>query len=360
MRNGNTQASYTTDDGRRYYAPHTYDTRMDAERWLSGERKLIDLGEWTPPESRAAAKAVQGITLREYANKWLGERDLAPKTRHLYREVLDSRILPQLGDETMQAITPADIRAWWVALSAEKKTPTRNTHAYQILKTIFNTARDDKAVAENPCQIKSAAKPPKPRAVQALSTAELTKVAESAPESYRVAVFIAAWCGLRSGELFELRRKDIHASGDKIVIKIRRQATRVGNQLLVMPPKSDAGIRDIAVPPHVATMLRDHMKKHTGVGPESYVFTTTRGQRLSTTAFTKAVKKGLATVGKRDMRVHDLRHVGATWAAIAGATTKELMSRIGHATPAMAMRYQIAAADRDAEVAARMSRMIES
>jgi integrase len=99
------------------------------------------------------------------------------------------------------------------------------------------------------------------------------------------------------------------------------------------------------------------MKAHTGRGPEAFVFTTRQGQRLSKTAFTKTVKAGFASVGKPDMRVHDLRHVGATLAAQAGATTKELMSRIGHTTPAMAMRYQIAAAERDAVIAERLSEL---
>lgn len=358
MRSGSIQASYLHDDGRRYYAPHTFTAKMDAEGWLSNERKLIELGEWSPPEDRHAAKSVRSITVGEYAKRWLAERDLAPKTRHLYGELLDSRILPDLGDVMMRAITPSDIRAWWVGLNAEKKTPTRNAHTYQLLKTIFNTARDDKIVNDNPCQIKSAAKPPKPREVEALTTAELDKVAESFPEQYRAALYVSAWCGIRSGELFELRRKDVHVSTEKMVVKVRRQITRVGNELIVGPPKSDAGIRDVVVPPHVADMLRDHMKAHTGRGTESFVFTTTRGLRLSTTAYTKAVKRGLSTVGKPKMRVHDLRHLGATWAAIAGATTKELMSRIGHATPAMAMRYQIAAADRDTAIAAAMSELV--
>lgn len=355
MRNGRIQASYVHTDGRRYYAKSTFDARMDAEGWLANERKLIGLGEWTPPEDRDAIKAFRTITLREYSDKWLTQRDLAPKTRHLYRELLDSRIQPELGDVMMRALTPADVRAWWVSLNAERPTPTRNTHTYQLLKTIFNTAREDRVVTENPCQIKSAAKPPKARDVQALTAAELDKVAEAFPEKYRVSVYVAAWCGVRFGELSELRRKDIQTTTDKTVIKVRRQATRVGNKITVGPPKSDAGVRDIAVPPHVAQMLQKHMAKHTGRSPESFVFTTTRGLRLSTTAFTKSAKQGFADVGKSDMRVHDLRHVGATWAAIAGATTKELMARIGHTTPQMAMRYQIAAADRDAVIAAAMS-----
>ena len=43
--------------------------------------------------------------------------------------------------------------------------------------------------------------------------------------------------------------------------------------------------------------------------------------------------------------------VGATLAAQAGATTKQLMKRLGHTTPAMSMRYQIAAQERDAAIA---------
>jgi uncharacterized caspase-like protein len=49
MRNGRLQASYLHEDGRRYYATHTFDARLDAEGWLANERKLIDLGEWSPP-----------------------------------------------------------------------------------------------------------------------------------------------------------------------------------------------------------------------------------------------------------------------------------------------------------------------
>lgn len=355
MRNGWIQASYVYDDGKRYYATHTYESKMDAEGWLSNERKLIEMGEWSPPATRAALKVVAGVTVRDYAELWLAHRDLAPKTRHLYRELLDGRILPELGDEILRAVTPAAVRTWWVELGKGKKTPTRNTHAYQLLKAIYNTAVQDKIATENPCQIKGAGKPPKPRDVQSLSPAELVKVAESAPETYRAAVPVVAWCGLRFGELIELRRKDVQVTGDRMVLKIRRQATRAGNKLVVGPPKTDAGIRDVTVPPHVAELLGAHMATHTGRGPEAFVFTTTRGQRLSTTAFTKAVKAGYASAGKAGMRVHDLRHIGATLAAQAGATTKELMSRIGHSTPGMAMRYQIAAQERDAVIADALS-----
>jgi len=55
---------------------------------------------------------------------------------------------------------------------------------------------------------------------------------------------------------------------------------------------------------------------------------------------------------------HDLRGFAATMAAISGATTAELMRRLGHATPDMALRYQLATAARDAAVAWSVSRLV--
>ncbi|MGV7591945.1 site-specific integrase, partial [Mycobacterium kansasii] len=48
---------------------------------------------------------------------------------------------------------------------------------------------------------------------------------------------------------------------------------------------------------------------------------------------------------------------GGTLAAQAGATTKELMDRLGHATPVMALRYQHTAAGRDAAIADKLGEL---
>jgi len=66
--------------------------------------------------------------------------------------------------------------------------------------------------------------------------------------------------------------------------------------------------------------------------------------------------KARLAAGRPDLRVHDLRHTGAVLAAQSGATLAELMARIGHSTPQMALRYQHVARGRDAEIAARMSK----
>ncbi|MFZ2509778.1 MAG: site-specific integrase [Gordonia sp. (in: high G+C Gram-positive bacteria)] len=358
LASGRFQASYLDPGGSgvRYNAPHTFKDDISAEGWLAAERRLIDMGAWTPPADRSNTEKVKVVTLRAFADQWLPERDLTPKTRALYRDLLDSRILPVLGDEYLSDLTPALIRTWWAGLGP--KTPTRSAHAYQLLRTILNTAADDDLIDENPCKIKGAGQTPKRRQLDILTPAELDAVTAKMPEAYRAAVPVAAWAGLRFGELIELRRKDVVRTDAGTVLKIRRAAVRVDSEMVVGPPKSDAGVRDVYLPPHVAELLAVHIKAHTGRGPESLVFRTTRGKRLSQSSFTKSFKAALPK-GKETMRVHDLRHTGAVLAAQAGATVKELMGRLGHTTPEMSMRYQHVAAGRDAEIAARMSLLAE-
>ena len=63
--------------------------------------------------------------------------------------------------------------------------------------------------------------------------------------------------------------------------------------------------------------------------------------------------------GVTGLHFHDLRGSGATWAAHGGATVAELMARLGHTTPNMAMRYQHATQERDAALAAKLGASLQ-
>ena len=75
------------------------------------------------------------------------------------------------------------------------------------------------------------------------------------------------------------------------------------------------------------------------------------------TSLRAAHKRAATAIGRPEMTVHDLRRTGATLAAQSGATTREVMRRLGHTTAAVAMIYQVADNARDAEVARRMGAM---
>ena len=83
------------------------------------------------------------------------------------------------------------------------------------------------------------------------------------PERLQLMVTLASWCALRFGEAVELRRGDIDLSDE--VIRVRRGAVRAkGGTYSITTPKSDAGIRDVAIPPHVIPLIEAHMAKYVG------------------------------------------------------------------------------------------------
>ena len=153
-----------------------------------------------------------------------------------------------------------------------------------------------------------------------------------------MAIHIMAWCDLRSGEVYELRRKDIEA--DCSVIHVTRSVTRGPDGLVVGPPKTDAGIRDAEVPEPLRPMLKAHLNKYAQIGPDGLLFySKLKGCQVLETERRVAFQKACALAGVTQFTPHDLRAFALTQAGIAGATIRELQTRAGHTTAAMAMRY---------------------
>ena len=104
-------------------------------------------------------------------------------------------------------------------------------------------------------------------------------------------------------------------------------------------------------------MLKAHLKNHVGRDADALLFADDGGTHLRADRYRTHWEKARKAIGKPHLRVHDLRHVGAVLTAQSGATTAELMHRLGHTTPQMALRYQHVAEVRDAEIAERLSKL---
>ena len=126
---------------------------------------------------------------------------------------------------------------------------------------------------------------------------------------------------------------------------------------VVKGPKSEAGKRTVAIPPHLMP-ARERPPRRPRAGepgcagvPAPRPAATWRPPSLY-----RVYYPAREAAGRPDLRFHDLRHTGAILAAATGATLAELMARLGHSTAGAAMRYQHAAADRDKVIAAALSR----
>lgn len=347
LRSGRWQAAYIGPDATLHKAPRTYASEHDAQGWLAAQRRKMDLGTW------GAVERSDAVTLRGYADKWIEQRALRSRTRAHYRSMLDRLILPELGDAKIVTLTPARVREWHADLGDDR--PTRNAHAYALLHAICATAVQDEVLDANPCRIRAAMQTSRRREVDILTPTEVNRLAAKMPPELRASVLVAAWCGLRWGETSELRRKDV--SDDHSVLRIRRAVTYRGGRFEVGPPKTAAGVRDVTVPPHIRPTLKAHLRNHVGRSGDALLFGDGDGGHLRADRYRTHWEKARAGIGKPNLRVHDLRHVGSVLAAQSGATTAELMHRLGHATPAMALKYQHVAEGRDAEIARRLSKL---
>jgi integrase len=349
---GRWQARFRGTDGLMRSAGTTFDTKMDAAGWLAGQIRDVERGLWQAPTVKVASGS-----LRAYSATWLAERDLKPSTRALYKDLLDDVILPVLGDLALDKITPATVRAWYSRL--DPATPTKRAHAYSLVRSIFTTAFSEELVAANPCRIRGAGSTKKQHATKTASLAELEVIVEAMPDRYRAMVLLAAWCGLRYGELAELRRGDVElepgAEPPAGVLHVERGVTRVAGEMIVGDPKSYAGRRSVTVPPHLVPVLVDHLRKHTGDQRDALLFPARHGGHMAPSSLYAVWYPAREKAGRPDLRFHDLRHTGATLAAATGATLADLMARLGHSTPAAALRYQHAAQDRDKAIAQALS-----
>ena len=124
-------------------------------------------------------------------------------------------------------------------------------------------------------------------------------------------------------------------------------------------PKSAAGTRRVMLPAVVTEELRRHVDDYVDSTPDAFVFTGPGGVPLERSNFRGRVwVPATRAVGLEGLRFHDLRHAAGTLAAHTGATTKELMARLGHGSPRAAMIYQHATEDRDRRIAEKLDAMV--
>ena len=353
LSSGRFRARYPGPDGRRYTAPTTFLTKSEARGWLSLQHAEITRKAWTPP----GAGPTVVVTFGSYAEGWLAQRNLKPRSREHYRKLLDQHLLPAFGPTALTAITPDSVRSWHAGLGS--RTPTLRAHCYGLLRTVLATAVSDGLLSVNPCHIRGAGNTKRAITIRPLTVPELAKLTLAMPDRYQAMILLASWCAMRFGELTELRRRDvaIDIEAGRGVIRVKRAVVRTVGGFVVGPPKSDAGIRDVAIPPHLLEAVQGHLTTHVGQGPDELLFPAQHGGHLAPSTLYRHFYAARAVAGRPDLRFHDLRHTGSVLAAMGGANLAELMGRLGHSSPVAALRYQHVAQGRDQTIAETLSRL---
>ncbi|MFF9687283.1 tyrosine-type recombinase/integrase [Streptomyces sp. NPDC014623] len=350
LRSGRWQARYRDPaTGQLRSAEQTYATKTDADVALTHIEADISRGQWEDPD-----KGVVPFTT--YADAWLRDRKLADRSRERNEAVIRLHITPTFGSGSLADVTTSRVRAWRGKLLAAGVGEPTVVKAYQVLRAIMNTAVDDELIRRNPCRVKGADRydvPERP----VLTVAEVYAAADAIAPRYRLLVLLAAFTTLRFGELASLRRRDIDTVG-RVVLVQRAQAEMQNGRLFDKAPKSAAGVRPVAFPDEILPDVIEHLERYAGAGRDGHIFLGPQGGQLRRSNFRDDWIKARKAAGiSADVHFHDLRHTGNNLVA-ATASTRELMTRMGHSTARAALIYQHMTADRDRAIADRLGAMI--
>jgi integrase len=356
LASGRWQARYPGPDGVDRPAPGTFATKTDADIWLTLKEAEIRKGDWLDPDAGTVA-------FEEYANSWVAERpNLRPKTVQLYEGLVRLHLVPVLG--SLGVVTVADVkegivRKWRRKLLDSGLGAVTVAKAYRLLKAIMSTAVDDGLIKRNPCRIDGAGQERSPER-PVLTITQVFALADAfADRRYRLLVLLAVFCSLRWGELAALPRSCVNA--DAGIISVRVSVVELARGPLVTgPPKSAAGNRDVIIPAFLLPDVIAHLDDYTAPGPRALVFTGPKGAQLRRSNFTRQWKNATDAAGLTGFHFHDLRHTGNTLAGEAGATLRELMDRMGHASTRAALIYQHRTTHRDKIIADEISERAEA
>ncbi len=348
---GRWQARFThPQTGKIQSAQSTFDTKAGAGRWLATMETDLDRGD--------ALDLDRGkIAFGAYGKAWLDSRgDLRPKTMELYRYLFRQYLEPPLGTRQIGQIDSESIRSWYGEIGAGSQSRVTTAKAYRLLRQILQAAVDDRILRSNPCNLKGAAvEHSTERPI--LSMDDVLALADAIKPRYRLMVLLASLVGLRRGECLALRVSDVVERDGRWTITVGSSIVFVAGVPRRELPKTDAGTRRLALPSAVGREVERHLAEF-GLTGDDLLFADSRTGTTPTITVWRRVWNNARRDAGVDCTFHDLRHHAGTLTASAGASIRESMARLGHASPRAALRYQHAAEQRDVEVASSIDRLI--
>ena len=185
---------------------------------------------------------------------------------------------------------------------------------------------------------------------------------------------ICLFCGLREGEALGLSWDCVDFENRQITIRQQLiKGKAAGSQYQLQDSPKNGRSRVIDCPQIALSFLKqerarqaeNHLKAlqfgETWENPWHLVFTDSHGKNFQTITFYRRFKRIAESIGRPDLRPHDLRHSAATIALAAGADLKSVQSLLGHATASFTLStYAHATEDMKRDTANRMQTYFEN
>lgn len=309
------------------------------------------------------------VKLEDFTKNWLQsiEASRSPNTVNLYRRRLSS-INQFMGKLSVNDVRPDHIQATYNKLLATGTTRYSVRQTHKVLHAAFAFAKKLRIIDRNPV---TDATPPKhnPKKMSFYDSAQVQALlfgAQSLNDRYFHLYYLAISTGMRQGELLGLMWKDIDWS--KAELRIKRQLVMYPNgDCEFRSPKSESGIRQIAVGEDVLELLNKHKaqqftkksQKSEDWNKNDLVFPSLAGTPVNASNLRRSFRKLLEFTGLPKIRFHDLRHTAATLMLNYGTPIPVVSQRLGHSKTSMTMdTYAHAIPSKQAEAAELMEQLM--
>lgn len=317
-----------------------------------------------------------GKTLGDAADAWLLHvetvRNVAPSTLSGYRVMVGRLYVEEFpADTLLRNITAERVTTYQTRLLRGELGRESVRRRLVVLRRILTHARKSGWVSENVVELVEIVAQPRPdpdfnvlepsqveavaRAVAEVPDEELPRMRNGLVDEFALAamaerralwadvVRLAAYTGLRFGELRALRWRDISFAGEAVWIR-RNAPTSAPAGTKPRAPKSGKG-RSVPLIPQAIAALDRISKAGYPTGPDDLVLPTRGDGMLEAGRVRDAFYRGLASAGFAHLRVkdnpmvfHDLRHTFGTIAVRVFPLT-DVQAMLGHADVQTTMRY---------------------
>lgn len=356
-------------------------TKKQAEALLTEKLKQLQDGTYFEPAE---------ITVREYLERWLefAKTTVRQKTYDLTEMTIRNHIIPEIGHLKLTQLKPAHLQALYMKKledgrcdGKEGGLSTRSVrYVHQVLNRALKQAVKWELVTRN---VAEAVDPPKEKQKERPTwTAEQVAIFLDSCKTHRLypLYLLALSTGMRRGEILGLRWKDIDWANSALYVQQTLVSTKDG--LKLEPPKTEKSRRRVALSKGVLEVLKAHRKKQMEDffvlgGPEAIkemVFTSEAGTLINprnlNRNFKYLIKKANEDYKKQHqdqkedvlptIPFHGLRHTHATLMLKAGAHTKVVSERLGHARTSITMDiYSHVLPDMQAEAAEQFDAILQ-
>lgn len=278
---------------------------------------------------------VQELSLEWYENnkhKWVNT------TADVTFRTVNRWINPHLGTFKVRELTPIHGHRF-VKTLMENLADSTARKVFSLANQILNYAVDMDVISKNPF-----AKVPQPVDRSAEKTpwtfeeikTFLKHSLISLPFCHNV-VTIAAFTGMRKGEIFGLRKQDVDF--EKKIINVKQSIHETSSHgIEIGGPKTKTSKRPIAVDDNVIKAIKSQLRRNSelklAMGPgykdNDLIFCRDDGQPYRPSSINRPFNRLTKKAGVPQIRFHDLRHTHATLLLELGVNPKLIAERLGH------------------------------